>query len=103
MNIESRAVGSWQKPRDIMLTTRRNLARSVLLCTHEKLADDPDVTTFRAPLLRQDQLALNILRDNPEDIERRLSIGRLVTIELDETVQPPEIIVTLGEHRQANS
>lgn len=77
--------------------TKRQLAMSVLTRINEEVIHNPNITEFTAPMLKTDKIALRILREHPEIIARRLDTGRLVNIELDESTQPPELTIRLGQ------
>lgn len=76
---------------------KRNLAKSVLVRVHEEVASDADVREFTTPLLRTNDVALRILRNHPDVIARRVDIGRSLSLELDESVEPPLLRISLGE------
>lgn len=77
--------------------TKRHLAQSVMMRINEELMEDPDATEFSTPVLKPEKTVMRILRDHPEIIARRLDLGRLVSLELDESTEPPELTIRLGQ------
>ncbi len=76
---------------------KKQLALSVLSRINEEVINDPDITEFTAPMLKTDKVALRMLREYPEIVTRRIDAGRVVSLALNETVQPPELTVRLGQ------
>lgn len=76
--------------------TKRQLAHSVMMRINEVLIENSETTEFSTPMIKVDKTAIRILRDHPEMIARRLDLGRLVNLELDEDAQPPELTIRLG-------
>ncbi|MES2875861.1 MAG: hypothetical protein V4678_00150 [Patescibacteria group bacterium] len=75
---------------------KATLALSVKLRIGEELEIDPAVTTFRTPLLTEKEFVKNELRNHSDEIAGRIAVGRTVHLEFDETVEPPDVVITLG-------
>ena len=80
------------------------LAQSILARTHEAKKSDADVSVIRAPLKRPlGAVAYMTLTRYPEEIMSRLTSSGVADIRLDETPEPPEIVITLANRPSSDS
>lgn len=78
--------------------TKESMALGLTVRIREELASNPDVTEFRTPLIRSlSPLESHFIRHTPEEIAGRVAVGRCVRIEIDETTEPAELVITLSE------
>ncbi len=73
------------------------LAKSAVLRIHEELALRPDAEEFETPILKPEPFAMDILKYAPEEVSRRIDIGRTVTLFLNTEVEPPMLRITLAD------
>ena len=77
---------------------KRALAETVSAMIMDTAEDDTAAADLRlgfyGPVGRLERF---VLRHHPEEIAGKLAVGRSVSLALDESVEPPLLLVTLGE------
>lgn len=74
------------------------LAKWVLIQIRDELSRQPEAEQITFPLKKADgKLERFVLSHYPEDISDRIRADHSISLELDETVEPPELTVTIGQ------
>jgi|GEM_PF-5958608 hypothetical protein len=74
------------------------LAKAVLIRIRAELVEKPDADEFTFPLRSPvGKLERFVLSHYPQDIADRISKKHAISLQLDETVEPPELTVTIGQ------
>jgi len=90
--------------RELLLESERRknlLAKSVLIRIRDELSRQPEAEQFTFPLKSAaGKLERFVLSHYPDDISARIRADHSLKLELDESVEPPELTVTIEQGRQ---
>lgn len=77
------------------------LAKWVLIKIRDELSRQPEAEQFTFPLRNTEgKLERFVLSHYPDDVSARIRADHSLKLELDESVEPPELTVTIGQGRQ---
>lgn len=79
---------------------KRLLANSILIRIRDELSNQPETEQITYPLKDSvGKLERFVLTHYPQDIADRIRPDRSISLELDESVEPPQLTVTIGQPR----
>lgn len=81
---------------------KRLLANTILIQVRDELVANPEADQLTFPLSgsADGKLERFVLTHYPQDIAERIPSSRMLSIEVDESVEPPLLTVTIGDTKR---